>query len=237
MSKLKNFLGSLISSSGKDSHSLSGKIEKLTGYRPLNIALYQRAFTHPSVTKKRSESNERLELLGDAVLDLIVTDFIFSEFPTKNEGKLTKARTKIVNRNYLNLRAMEIGLEKYVQATPNAHKTSRSIYGDALEALVGALYKDKGIEACSRFVHQKIIRPGKEFDHMVNKETDFKSRVLEWAQKNKVEVSFKVNQNDSDFSSSLLVNEVVKSKGSALSKKKAEQKASEIFWEELNSEK
>jgi len=214
------------------------KLERILGFYPDKISLYQQAFTHKSTlvdeAKKSFESNERLEFLGDAILDAVISSYIYGKFPFKDEGFLTKLRSKLVRRQFLNRLAEKIGLEELIVSSLD--RESKSILGDALEALIGAIYLDKGYGKAEDFILSKLIQNHVELNDVIETETDFKSRAIEWAQKNKKTYEFQIEEIDSEFSKTylakLFMDNELKGKGEALSKKKAEQLASEQFFKE-----
>lgn len=218
-------------------------LERVLGFFPKQISLYQQAFKHKSVIlspeNKAYESNERLEFLGDAILDSIISHYLFIKFPFKDEGFLTKIRARLVSRQMLNQLALKIGLKELVES--NTEKESKSMYGDALEALIGAIYLDKGYPTTQRFVLEKLIGNHVNIDEVMSNETDFKSRVIEFCQKEKHQLEFIITEredrNGKIYTATLLVDEVSKGSGSAHSKKKAEQLAAEQFFNAIHSSK
>ena len=214
------------------------KLERILGFYPDKISLYQQAFTHKSTlideSKKSFESNERLEFLGDAILDAVISSYIYGKFPFKDEGFLTQLRSKLVRRQFLNNLADKIGLAELVVS--NLDRESKSILGDALEALIGAIYLDKGYEKAENFILSKLLQNHVELSNVIETETDFKSRVIEWAQKNKMQFEFRIEEVGTELSKTylakLFIEKDLKGSGEAISKKKAEQLASEQFFKE-----
>jgi ribonuclease-3 len=212
-------------------------ITNVTSITPDNIYLYTLALTHTSFVKQntsgKQETNERLEFLGDSILGAVVAEFLFKKFPYKDEGFLTEIRSRIVNRESLNQIALRIGLNKLVkidQKDQNARY--KSINGNALEALVGAIYLDKGYKTTKKFILDKLIKPHFDLPTLVNTTTNFKSKLIEWAQGQNKNIRFEiVNQrqfgNSSEFTAEVLVNDQTIATGSGYSKKKAEQSAAE----------
>ncbi|MFT3752643.1 MAG: ribonuclease III [Paludibacter sp.] len=191
---IKNILRKirLISNARKEPYFL---FHKILGFYPDKIEYYQLAVRHKSVSITTENghqlSNERLEFLGDAVLNSVVTDILYHRYENQREGFLTNTRSKIVKRDSLNQLAMEIGLDKLVKVTKyvNAH-TNNNIYGNALEALMGAIYLDYGYKKCKLFVEQRLIRSFGDLDKVAENEVNFKSKLIEWCQKNRVEPEF-----------------------------------------------
>jgi len=210
-------------------------IYQLTGYLPEDLQVYKVAFTHKSASRNIDRSkrlnNERLEFLGDAILASIVADFLFSTFPCRREGFLTKMRARIVSRDQLNEVALKMGLQFHVVAQNKINGT-RNIYGNALEALIGAIYIDKGYKKTKAFILNKIIAENIDLKELSSTDSDYKSQVIEWAQKNKVEIGFNdeevesTEQNNLHFTSAILFEEKVLGVGKGLSKKEAQQNAS-----------
>lgn len=228
----------LFESDKKEERKITKAILFLFGFEPININLYKLALLHKSNNKE--ESNERLEYLGDAVLGLISAQYIFKKFPYKDEGFLTKIRSKIVSRESLNNIGRKIGLKEIINfnSLKESSKSYKSIYGDALEAIIGAVYLDVGFEYCQEYVIKNIIIPYFNFDDLVNKTHNFKSKILEWSQKEKRIIKFdsikKISsKNISQFKSILFIDNKEISKGFGNSKKDAEKDASRIACNKL----
>jgi ribonuclease-3 len=165
----------------------------MLGFYPNDIELYEQAFIHRSLVAAQEDkrsNNERLEFLGDAVLDAIIADIIFKHFPNKKEGFLSNTRSKIVERKSLNQIALELGIDKKVTSMPYAITHHKYIYGNALEALIGAIYLDQGYRRCHKFVEERIIRKHVPLDKLASREVNFKSRLIEWGQKTKLHIDF-----------------------------------------------
>ncbi len=161
---------------------------KILGFYPKDINLYQEALTHKSV-RGRIVHNERLEFLGDAIFGSVVADFVFREFPYENEGFLTQTRSKIVSRKTLNTIALKINLNTVLK---HQVSSNRSIYGNALEALIGAVYLDKGYQFTSNYIEEKLIRPNLNIHQLVKEVSSHKGKLLEWGQAQKKQVIFKL---------------------------------------------
>lgn len=175
---------------------LSRYIKNVFGFYPGNIFLYKLSFRHKSLAKEIFEgnkiSNERLEYLGDAVLGSIVADFMFRKFPYKDEGFLTEMRSKVVNRSHLNKLARKLGLDKFIVSDNDSKNLCKSINGDTFEAFIGAMYLDKGYNLTRKIVIERIIKVHLDIDDLEKQENNFKSKLIEWAQKEKKEIDFNV---------------------------------------------
>lgn len=211
-------------------------LKNILGFSPKNLSLYNQAFRHNSVAKEIKEgikdSNERLEYLGDSVLSTVIADFLFKKFPYKDEGFLTKARSKIVSRDHLNQLSIKMGLNKFIlQSTDTGQKVS-SVHGDAFEALIGAIYLDRGFLAVANFIVNRVLKFHIDVEKILTTETDFKSKLIEWAQKEKHELQFRIleengNGHDKQFLIATVVNGEQIAQGMHYSKKKAEQLSAE----------
>ncbi len=222
-------------------------VKAIVGSSPNNIKLYSLATLHSSNSNANNRgyrpSNERLEYLGDAILGAIVADYLFKKYPYKDEGFLTEIRSRIVNRESLNTLGRKLGLNVIVQID-NQKKgmhTHKSLYGDALEAIVGAVYLDKGYNTCHKFVIRKLIEPNFDIDQLIKTNTNYKSQLIEWAQKQAKEIRFEAAEVQEkgkyrEFEVKVLLNNKLMAKGYGPNKKKAEQTASRKFLESLHRE-
>ena len=214
------------------------KLERILGFKPDSISLYEQAFTHKSMllgTEKQAyESNERLEFLGDSILGTITSVYIFKKFPFKDEGFLTQLRSKLVSRQFLNNLAYKIGIDTFVQS--NIDRESKTIMGDALEALIGAIYLDKGFKKTEKFVLQQLFEHHVVSEDVLDKETDFKSRTIEYAQKGKHKIEFETEElgevNKRFYKTKLFIDNQLVGVGEAANKKTSEQIACEQFFKE-----
>ena len=167
---------------------------KMFGVTPDNIELYKLALVHRSASIRLEDgsmvNNERLEFLGDAVLETVVSDYLFIEYPDYTEGSLTQLRSKIVSRASVNAIALDLELDKFVISHSGGSFVQKHIYGNALEALLGALYLDKGYNRVNRILNNDILRRRIDVDDISHTETDFKSRLIEWCQKSKRQIHF-----------------------------------------------
>jgi len=212
---------------------LSTFLLKRLGHRPKNIKLFEKAFTHKSYSNTKSgvKSNERLEYLGDRVIDLIVADYLFEKFPKKNEGDLTKIKSKIVSRKMLSELGAKIALLNHIKYSKNRSINTPTLEGNAFEALIGALYLDAGYETTKKLFKQYIINKYIDLDKVMKEESDFKSTLLIWGQKNKLPVKFNMLENASKHNNyiyviNVLINNETWGLGKGKNKKEAEQNAS-----------
>lgn len=175
---------------------------KILGFYPDNIHLYEQAFLHKSSSVESGDgrwlNNERLEFLGDAVLDAVVADIVYKHFQNKREGFLTNTRSKIVQRETMNRVAVELGLDKMVVYSAKLSSHNNHMYGNALEALIGAIYLDQGYEVCYNFIQNVLIKKHVNLETIARKEVNFKSSLIEWSQKNKLEISFDLIESFTD---------------------------------------
>ncbi len=221
-------------------------IHSVTGFYPRDIKLYRLALVHRSMPVKTPDghwaNNERLEFLGDAVLDAIVGNYLYHKYPDKHEGFLTATRAKIVQRESLNRIGKLFKIESHVRASSHSSSHNSYIAGNAVEALVGAIYLDRGYEACRRFIERRIIARNLNIDDLVNTEQNFKSRLIEWTQKNHINIEFELVDtfNDSDnnpvFKTAILLGGIFAADGSGYSKKESHQNASRTAYERLHSD-
>lgn len=219
----------------KDSE-LRKALHSMLGFYPRKLEIYRIALAHKSHVyrnrKGRSFNNERLEFLGDAILEAVVSDIVFHRFERRSEGFLTSTRSKIVQRSSLNRLAKEIGLERLLQVPSQRRGHNSNIGGNAFEALVGAIYLDRGYKTCQWFVENKIVGCLLDIENVANKEVNFKSKLLEWTQKNRVQVDFENEEtldekNDSPlFNSTILLEGLTAGEGRGYSKKESQQRAS-----------
>ena len=169
---------------------------RILGFYPKNIQLYKQALLHKSTSIRSDKgqliNNERLEFLGDAILDAIVGHIVYQQFEGKGEGFLTNTRSKIVQRETLNKLAIEIGLSKLIKYSSRSSSHNSYMYGNAFEALIGAIYLDQGYKRCKQFIEQRIFKQYIDLEKISRKEVNFKSKLIEWSQKHKLEVSFEL---------------------------------------------
>ena len=219
---------------------------KILGFFPRNIRFYKQALLHKSTSirseKGRPLNNERLEFLGDAILDAIVGDIVYKHFEGRREGFLTNTRSKIVQRETLNKLAVEIGLDKLVKYSTRSSSHNSYMYGNAFEAFIGAIYLDQGYERCKQFMEKKILKNYIDLDKMSRKEVNFKSKLIEWSQKTKMEVSFELIEQflDQDynpmFHTEVRIESLSAGTGTGYSKKESQQNAAQMALKKIKSD-
>ncbi len=210
-------------------------IYELTGFCPRDIRLYRQALCHRSEAKNspegRSFNNERLEFLGDAVLGTVIADLLYRKFRRGREGFLTNTRSKIVKRDMLNRLAEQTGVVRHLKYSPPAHVHHCSVGGNAVEALIGAVYIDRGYDCCRRFVEERLVNPYIDISALARKEINFKTKLLEWCQKFKIELDYELIalERDADgcqvFKSSVILGGIEAGHGIGYTKKESQQKA------------
>jgi ribonuclease-3 len=223
-----------------DKREFGSCLKKILGFRPGNLKLYEIAFIHRSASftlpNGKKVNNERLEYLGDAVLDAILSDYLFEKFPDANEGFLTKIRSRIVNRDILNQLAVSMGIDKILISNINSVHPTKNLYGDALEALIGSVFLDKGFKKTKKLFIRNVFNKYLDLKMIVNTDTDYKSLVFEWVQKNKSNLIFTYNEEydfnlkKSVFSTTLIIDKEELGEGHGSSKKEAEQEAASQAW-------
>ena len=222
---------------------LRAALYEIFGFYPPTIQFYKLALMHKSVTRRNEKgkplNNERLEFLGDAILDAIVGDIVYRHFEGKREGFLTSTRSKIVQRDTLNRLATEMGITQLIKFGKHTPSHNSYMGGNAFEALVGAMYLDRGYEACMRFMEKRILSQLINIDKVAYKEINFKSKLIEWCQKNKVKLDFKLleqsreGKNSPIFKYQVLIEGLEGGVGEGYSKKESQQLASKITLQQL----
>jgi ribonuclease-3 len=233
------FIRNIIQPQGKEDEVFYDALKKLLGFRPKNINYYKTAFIHRSVKVLDENGNpinyERMEFLGDAMLGSIIAAFLFKMVPDGNEGYLTQMRSKIVSRNQLNTLGKELNLLEFVKSTISKNRMGQNIYGNIFEALIGAIYLDRGYRYCEKFIDKRVINAFVDIPSLENKITSYKGLIIEWCQKTKKNLKFETyedsgNENIRHYSVKLTLDGKVVSKGRATSKKKAEEIASKRIY-------
>lgn len=219
---------------------------RIIGFYPHDISLYKLALMHKSMFKRNEKgkpvNNERLEFLGDAILDATVGDIVYRHFPGKREGFLTNTRSKLVQREMLNKLAQEMGINQLI--CYSSHGSSHNSYmgGNAFEALVGAIYLDRGYDACMRFMKKRILSEMVNIDKVAYREVNFKSKLIEWSQKNRVMLEFKIIEQKKDeqgspmFRYAVEIEGIAGCEGTGYSKKESQQMASKLTLARLRKE-
>ncbi|MDR1810430.1 MAG: ribonuclease III [Prevotella sp.] len=220
---------------------------KLLNFYPANITLYEQALLHKSSSIRMKDgrwiNNERLEFLGDAILDAIVADIVFKQFELKKEGFLTNIRARIVQRDSLNRLALDLGLDKLIKTATRSTTQKTYMYGNALEALIGAIYLDQGYRAAKRFVYERLIGEHINIESVAHKEVNFKSRLIEWGQKNRVSISFDLleaitdKENNQIFQTAVVIFGETFSTGTGFSKKESQQNAAKKVYNRLKKDR
>lgn len=210
-------------------------LTRIMGFKPKNINHYKKAFTHRSLNKKDELGNavnfERMEFLGDAMLSAVIASHLFNEVPGGNEGYLTKMRSKIVSRKHLNELGKDLGLIDFIETNIGRDQFGVNIHGNLFEALVGAIYLDRGYKYCKRFIYERVIEPYVDIEQLEGTVISYKGLLIEWCQKEKKEFNYEVYEDTGvdemkHFAVKLRIDERVVAKARATSKKKAEEKAS-----------
>ena len=234
----------LLKNKNKEPYS---SLYKILNFYPDNIHLYEQAFLHKSSSVENGDgkwlNNERLEFLGDAILDAVVADIVYNCFQNKREGILTNTRSKIVQRETLNGIAVELGLDKMVVYSAKLTSHNNHLYGNALEALIGAIYLDQGYKTCYKFVQDVIIRQHINLETIARKEVNFKSNLIEWSQKNKLEISFDLiesfvdNEGNPVFQTGIILSDTQIGVGIGYSKKESQQNAARMAIKKLRTDR
>jgi ribonuclease-3 len=211
------------------------QLKEILGFKPKTENLYIKAFTHRSMNIKDSKGNpinyERLEFVGDAMISSVIAAYLYEQVPHGDEGYLTKMRSKVVSREHLNELGRELNLIELVQSRIPKSNFGNNIHGNLFEALVGAIYLDKGYKTCEKFLYKRVINPHVDIETLEGKVISYKSLLIEWCQKEKNTFDYDVYEDTGNdelkhFSVKLSINNKVVSKARATSKKKAEEKAS-----------
>ncbi len=231
MKSIRNILNSRFKRNG----NFFMQLNKILGFKPKQIKFYNKAFTHRSMNIKDDSGNpfnyERLEFLGDAMLSSVIASHLYIEAPSGDEGYLTKMRSKIVSREHLNELGKELNLINLVKSKIPSGQFGDNIHGNLFEALVGAIFLDRGYKYCEKFIYKRVIIPYVDIEKLEGKVISYKSLLIEWCQKEKKTFSYNVyddtgNDDVRHFSVKLSIDDKVVAKARATSKKKAEEKAS-----------
>ncbi|MGA1225780.1 MAG: ribonuclease III [Tamlana sp.] len=231
MKNIRNILNSRFKRNG----NFFMEITKILGFKPKQIKYYEKAFTHRSMNIRDSKGNainyERLEFLGDAMLSSVIASHLYVEVPSGDEGYLTKMRSKIVSREHLNELGKDLNLIDLVESKIPKGQFGDNIHGNLFEALVGAIFLDRGYKYCEKFIYKRVIIPYVDIETLEGKVISYKSLLIEWCQKEKKTFGYNVYEDTGNdevrhFSVKLSIDDKVVAKARATSKKKAEEKAS-----------
>lgn len=241
------FIRNILNSRSDKGREFFLEVKKLIGFKPLDISIYKMAFTHRSLNLKNSLgvaiNYERLEFLGDAMLDAVISKYLYDEVPQGDEGYLTKMRSKIVSREHLNELGKELNLIKLLKSRIPKANFGNNVHGNLFEALVGAIFLDRGYDDCKSFIDQNVIIPHVDIETLESKVISYKSLFIEWCQKEKKIFNYDVyedtgNEDIRHFSVKLFIDDKVIAKARATSKKKAEEKVSKraffVFQNQIN---
>jgi len=230
-----NYMRDILNSRSNNGGNFFLELKKILRFKPKSKDLYLKAFTHRSMNIKDDKGNpinyERLEFVGDAIISAVIASYLFSEVPQGDEGYLTKMRSKVVSREHLNELGKELNLIDLVESKIPKNNFGNNIHGNLFEALVGAIFLDRGYKHCEKFIYQKIINPHVDIETLEGKVISYKSLLIEWCQKEKKTFDYDVYEDTGNdelkhFSVKLSIDDKVISKARATSKKKAEEKAS-----------
>jgi len=230
-----NFIRKIVSPHSQEDEVFLSDLKTLLDYTPKKLYYYKKAFTHRSIKEVDSKGNpinyERLEFLGDAMLGAVIASYLYKKAPEGSEGYLTQMRSKIVSRDHLNELGKDLNLIRFVKSNIDQTNISDNIHGNIFEALIGAIYMDKGYNFCKKFIHQNVINEYVDLDKLEGKITSYKGLIIEWCQKQKKKYVFDTyedtgNESIKHFSVKISIDGALIAKGRATSKKKAEEKAS-----------
>jgi ribonuclease-3 len=230
-----NFIRNILNSRSEEDGNFFLPLKEILGFKPKSKLLYIKAFTHRSMNIRDEKGNamnyERLEFVGDAMLSSVIAAYLFDKVPHGDEGYLTKMRSKIVSREHLNELGKDLGLIELVQSRIPKSNFGNNIHGNLFEALVGAIYLDRGYKYCEKFIYKRVINPYVDIETLEGRVISYKSLLIEWCQKEKNTFDYTIYEDTGNdelkhFSVKLTINDKVVSKARATSKKKAEEKAS-----------
>lgn len=230
-----NFIRKIVQVHSKEDAVLHGELKKLLNFSPRKINKYKKAFTHRSVQMTDKKGNpinyERLEFLGDSILSAVIAAYLYKKVPSGSEGYLTQMRSKIVSREHLNELGKDLNLIRFVKSNIDQAKIGDNIHGNIFEALIGAIFMDKGYNSCQKFIHQNVIVPHVDIAKLEGKITSYKGLIIEWCQKQKKKYTFDTYEDSGNdpvkhFSVKISIDGEQIAKGRATSKKKAEEQAS-----------
>lgn len=234
----------LLQNKGKEPYL---SLYRILGFYPNDLQIYEQALLHKSSSIENGDgrwiNNERLEFLGDGILDAVVADIVYRMFPNKREGFLTNVRSNIVKRETMNRVALELELDKKVVYSAKICSHTNHMYGNALEALIGAIYLDQGYDACYKFIKEIMIEKHIDINKLVKKDINFKSNMIEWSQKNKIPVSFDLIESFKDNDGNNIFQTAINLMGENIgigigySKKESQQAASKMALKRIHFDK
>ena len=240
-----NFIRKIVQSHSKEAAELHRELKKLLNFSPRKINTYEKAFTHRSVQMTDLKGNpinyERLEFLGDSILGSVIAAYLYKKVPTGSEGYLTQMRSKIVSREHLNELGKDLNLIRFVKSKIIQSNVGDNIHGNIFEALIGAIYLDKGYVFCQKFIYKNVIVPYVDIEKLEGKITSYKGLIIEWCQKQKKKYSFDTYEDSGNdpikhFSVKISIDGEQIAKGRATSKKKAEEQASKRVYFALQNQ-
>ena len=240
-----NFLRRIVKPQNKEDENFYYELKELLNFKPIKLSLYKKAFTHRSLKLVDSKGNpvnyERLEFLGDAILGTVIASYLFKKVPDGDEGYLTQMRSKVVSREHLNDLGKDLDLIKFVKSNISKEHVSNNIHGNIFEALIGAIYLDRGFNYCHQFIYEQVIMPYVDIERLEGKISSYKGFVIEWCQKQKKKYKFESyedsgNQNKKHFSVRVSIDGNIIAKGRATSKKKAEEIAAKRVYYAMQSQ-
>ncbi len=234
-----NFFRRIVNPQAKEDENFYYELKELLNFKPIKLTHYKKAFTHRSLKLVDSKGNpinyERLEFLGDAILGSVIASYLYKKAPSGDEGYLTQMRSKVVSREHLNTLGKDLDLIRFVKSNVGNNQISDNIHGNILEALIGAIYLDRGYNYCHQFIYDQVIIPYVDIERLEGKISSYKGYIIEWCQKNKKKYSFDSyedtgNQSKRHFSVRVRIDGIAVAKGRATSKKKAEEIASKRIY-------
>uniref|UniRef100_UPI004048AD2D ribonuclease III n=1 Tax=Polaribacter sp. TaxID=1920175 RepID=UPI004048AD2D len=240
-----NFIRKIIKPKSKLDEAFYSELKQLLKFSPKSVSYYRKAFTHRSLKLLDEHGDpinyERLEFLGDAMLGSIIASYLYKKVPEGTEGYLTQMRSKIVSREHLNELGKDLNLIRFVKSNISKDNIGDNIHGNIFEALVGAIYLDKGYNYCKKFIYEKVISPYVDIEKLEGKVTSYKGLIIEWCQKQKKAYDFEVyedsgNEHIKHFSVKVSIDGLLVAKGRATSKKKAEEQAAKRVFFALQEE-
>ena len=240
-----NFLRRIVKPQNKEDESFYYELKELLNFKPIKLSHYKKAFTHRSLKLIDSKGNpinyERLEFLGDAILGTVIASYLYKKVPHGDEGYLTQMRSKIVSREHLNTLGKDLDLIRFIKSNISKDHISKNLHGNIFEALIGAIYLDRGYNYCYQFIYEQVIMPYVDIERLEGKISSYKGYIIEWCQKNKKKYKFDSyedtgKQAKKHFSVRISIDGVIVAKGRATSKKKAEEIAAKRVYYSMQNE-